>query len=126
MSTHFTRLLSAAVLATSPALAQTGVGPFGPISDFDVWGTTGVEFDSVTLEGRVCGNKYMDLRHFVVGKDTSIAADEDVVLALNNLILETQTSPPMHEVKLMHEMPASEILSPNSNLFNTIINFELP
>lgn len=80
MSTFFTRLLSAAVLATSSAVAQTGVGPFGPVSDFDVWGATGVEFESVTLEGRVCGNKYMDLRHFVVGKDTSIAADEDVVV----------------------------------------------
>lgn len=74
------RFLLAAVLSTSSAAAQTGAGPFGPISDFDVWGTTGVEFRHVTLEGRVNGNKYMDLRDFVVAKDTSIAAGEDVVV----------------------------------------------
>ena len=80
MSTLYARFLLAAALSTSSAVAQTGIGPFGPVSDFDVWGTTGVEFRHVTLEGRVNGNKYMDLRDFVVAKDPSIAAGEDVVV----------------------------------------------
>ena len=81
MSPISNRLFLAAALSMGSVLAQSGSTPFGPPSDFDVWGTTGVDLQSVALPGRVCGNKVVDLRHFVVGQDSSLTASQDVVIS---------------------------------------------
>jgi hypothetical protein len=73
------RLLLAAALSAGSALGQSGSAPFGPASSFDVWGTTGVHLHSAALPGRVCGNKFVELHHFVVGQDPSLTAGQDVV-----------------------------------------------
>ena len=81
MSPISNRLFLAAALSMGSVLAQSGSTPFGPPSDFDVWGTTGVDLQSVALPGRVCGNKVVDLRHFVVGQDSNLTASQDVVIS---------------------------------------------
>lgn len=75
------RLLLAAALSAGSALGQSGSTPFGPASSFDVWGTTGVHLHSAALPGRVCGNKFVELHHFVVGQDPSLTAAQDVVIS---------------------------------------------
>jgi len=75
------RLLLAAALSAGSALGQSGSAPFGPASSFDVWGTTGVHLHSAALPGRVCGNKFVELHHFVVGQNPSLTAGQDVVIS---------------------------------------------
>lgn len=69
------------LLTAAGAFAQAGVEPLGPASAFDVWGTTGVELEHVSIAGRVCSNKVLSLDCFAVAQDPGIDAGSDSVVS---------------------------------------------
>jgi len=81
-------LAFAALFVGSPLFAQGGgsSGPLGAASDFDLFGLTGVRMVSSSVQGRLAGNKLVDLSQFGLALDSSLQARDDVLVSGGHLL----------------------------------------
>ena len=81
-------LAFAALFVGSPLFAQGGgsSGPLGAASDFDLFGLTGVRMVSSSVQGRLAGNKLVDLSQFGLALDSSLQARDNVLVSGGHLL----------------------------------------
>jgi choice-of-anchor A domain-containing protein len=88
-STFYFQYLAFGTLFVGSSLFAQGGGsssPLGVASDFDLFGLTGVRMVSSSVQGRLAGNKLVELTQFGLALDSSLQASDDVLVSGGHLL----------------------------------------